>query len=159
LLNYAEAMAELGEITQADLDQSINLLRARLDMPPLGMNPPMDRKYANDGISALLIEIRGGRRVELFLEVCRYNDIRRCKQGKKLEIPTRGIQWNAAAQARFPGANVQASVYPTNGKTYIDVYKGTDWAVPVFDESKHYLWPIPLNDLAQNPNIKQNPGY
>jgi starch-binding outer membrane protein, SusD/RagB family len=31
--------------------------------------------------------------------------------------------------------------------------------VPVFDESKHYLWPIPLNVLSQNPNIGQNPGW
>jgi len=50
-------------------------------------------------------------------------------------------------------------VDPENGKTYIDVYKGTDWEDPVFDESQHYLWPIPLNDLAQNPNLGQNPGY
>jgi len=159
LLNYAEAMAELGEITQQDLDISINLLRDRVDMPPLGLNPPMDPRYANDGISPLLVEIRRERRVELFLEGFRYNDLRRWKQGEKLEIPTMGIQWNAAAQARFPGATVQTSVDPSNGKSYIDVYKGTDWAVPEFDESKDYLWPIPLNDLAQNPSIKQNPGY
>jgi starch-binding outer membrane protein, SusD/RagB family len=29
----------------------------------------------------------------------------------------------------------------------------------VFDESKDYLWAIPLNALSQNPNLKQNPGW
>src|SRR5690606_40123979 len=35
LLNYAEAKAELGEITQADIDISIKLLRDRVGMPNL----------------------------------------------------------------------------------------------------------------------------
>jgi hypothetical protein len=70
-----------------------------------------------------------------------------------------GIRWSADAQARFKGTNMKTSIDPVSGKEYIDVYKGTDWANPVFDESKHYLWPIPLNSLAQNPAIKQNPGW
>ena len=159
LLNYAEAMAELGEITQADLDISINQLRDRVGMPHLGLNPPMDPRYADDGVSPLIVEIRRERRVELFLEGHRYKDLKRWKQGKKLEEPDMGLQWNAAAQERYEGAIIETSVDPENGKTYIDVYKGTDWEDPVFDESKHYLWPIPLNDLAQNPNLGQNPGY
>lgn len=159
LLNYAEAKAELGEITQADLDISINRLRDRVKMVHLTMNPPMDPRYAADGVSALIVEIRRERRVELFLEGHRYNDLRRWKQGKKLEIPTKGILWDAAAQARYAGAVVQSSVDPSNGKTYIDVYKGTDWATPVFNEGTHYLWPIPLNSISQNPNLGQNPGY
>lgn len=70
-----------------------------------------------------------------------------------------GIQWNAAHQARFANAIIKTSVDPDNGKTYIDVYKDTDWDNPVFDENKDYLWPIPLNDLAQNPALGQNPGW
>jgi hypothetical protein len=159
LLNYAEAMAELGEITQADLDMSINLLRDRVGMPHLDLNPPMDPRYANDGISPLLVEIRRERRIELFLEGFRYNDLKRWKQGKKLESPDMGIRWDASAVARYAGATIQTSVDPENGKTYIDVYKGTDWENPVFDEGKHYLWPLPLDDLAQNPQLQQNPGY
>jgi len=46
-----------------------------------------------------------------------------------------------------------------NGIPYIDVYKETDWATPVFDENRHYLWPIPLSAIAQNPNIEQTPGW
>ncbi|WP_209331800.1 RagB/SusD family nutrient uptake outer membrane protein [Lunatimonas salinarum] len=159
LLNYAEAKAELGEITQSDLDMSINQLRDRVGMPHLGLNPPMDPRYANDGISSLLVEIRRERRIELFGEGFRYDDLRRWKQGKKLENPDMGIQWNAEAQARYTGAIIHTSVDPANGKTYIDVYKNTDWANPTFDENRDYLWPIPLNDLAQNPNLGQNPGW
>jgi starch-binding outer membrane protein, SusD/RagB family len=159
LLNYAEAKAELGEITQVDLDISINLLRDRVGLVHMDINPPMDPRYAEDGISSLLVEIRRERRIELFNEGFRYDDLRRWKQGKKLEKPDMGIQWNAEAQARYENAIIFTSVDPENGKTYIDVYQNTDWANPVFDENRDYLWPIPLNDLAQNPALGQNPGW
>lgn len=158
LLNYAEAVAELGTITQEDLDITVNRLRDRVAMPHLDMNNvPVDPRYVNDGVSPLIVEIRRERRVELFMEGFRYDDLRRWKQGKKLEIPSYGIRWDEAAIARYPKANVQSSV--VDGVPYIDVYKGTDWENPVFDESKHYLWPIPLSDLAQNPALGQNPGW
>src|SRR5690606_36060948 len=35
LLNYAEALAELNQLTQADLDISLNLIRARVGMPDM----------------------------------------------------------------------------------------------------------------------------
>ena len=158
LLNYAEAMAELGTITQDDLDISINLLRDRVAMPHLDMaTVQMDPRYANDGVSALISEIRRERRVELFMEGFRYDDLRRWKQGKKLETPDYGIRFDEAAVARYEKANVKVS--EVDGVPYIDVYKETDWENPVFDENKHYLWPIPLSAIAQNPNIQQNPGW
>lgn len=160
LLNYAEAKAELGDITQEDLDISINLLRDRVGMPHMILgNIPVDPRHASDGVSPLIVEIRRERRVELFMEGHRYKDLKRWKQGKKLEIPTMGMRWDDAAIARYPNAVVKSAVDPVSGKTYIDVYQGTDWANPVFDESKHYLWPIPLSAIAQNPNIAQNPGW
>jgi hypothetical protein len=160
LLNYAEAKAELGTITQTELDISINKLRDRVAMPHMQLNSiPVDPRYMNDGVSPLIIEIRRERRVELFNEGFRYDDLRRWKQGKKLEIPSMGILWDAAAKARYKNAKVKSSVDPVSGKTYVDVYKGTDYEIPVFDENKHYLWPIPLNALSQNPELKQNPGW
>jgi hypothetical protein len=158
LLNYAEAVAELGTATQADMDASINLLRARVGMPSLDIaNVPVDPRYTSDGVSPLIVEIRRERRVELFFEGFRYNDLRRWKQGKKLEQPDLGIRFDAAAVARYPGANIQTS--EVDGVPYIDVYKGTDWANPVFDESRHYLWPMPLSVISQNPNVQQNPNW
>jgi len=160
LLNYAEAKAELGTITQADLDMSINLLRDRVAMPHLDINPPMDPRYADLGISSLLVEIRRERRIELFMEGFRYDDIRRWKQGKLLENKDLGMRWDASAQQRFdPDGEATIGVTEVNGVQYLDIYAGTDYAEPVFDESKHYLWPIPINEISQNSNLGQNPGW
>lgn len=159
LLIYAEAQAELGAITQNDLDLSINKLRDRVGMPHLSMTPPMDPRYQDDGISALLAEIRRERRIELVAEGFRYDDLRRWKQGKKLEKVSLGLRWDATAIARYAGANVKASADPNTGINYIDPYKGTDWGNPVFDERKDYLWPIPLSIIAENPAIIQNPYW
>jgi hypothetical protein len=165
LLNYAEAKAELGTITQQDLDISINLLRDRVAMPHLDLNPPMDPLHADEGISALLVEIRRERRVELFMEGFRYDDLRRWKQGKKFEVKDYGVRWDAANKAAIDpagkvtiGSSVTTDIYG-NPVEYLEIYKGTDYENPVFDEGKHYLWPIPINDISQNPNLGQNPGW
>lgn len=160
LLNYAEAKAELGTITQADLDMSINLLRDRVAMPHMTMDVPMDPRYANDGVSALIVEIRRERRIELFMEGFRYDDLRRWKQGKKLEDKDYGIRWDEAYRNQIdPNGEVTVQSSVVDGEEYLDIYKGTDYADPVFDESKHYLWPLPLSALSQNQNLSQNPGW
>ncbi len=165
LLNYAEAKAELGTMTQADLDMSINLLRDRVAMPHLDLNPPMDPRHADEGISSLLVEIRRERRVELFIEGFRYDDLRRWKQGTKLLKKDYGVRWDAANRAAIDPAgkvtiksSITEDIYG-NPAEYLEIYKGTDYENPVFDENKHYLWPIPINDLSQNPNLGQNPGW
>ena len=160
LLNYAEAKAELGDIIQADLDMSINKLRDRVAMPHLELNPPMDPRYADWGVSSLLVEIRRERRVELFMEGFRYDDLRRWKLGKKLEKKDYGMRWDAANKARFDPANAATIQTSTvDGVEYLDIYKGTDYANPVFNEGKHYLWPIPINSISQNEALGQNPGW
>jgi hypothetical protein len=95
------------------------------------------------------------------MEGFRYDDLRRWKQGKKLEKnPDLGIRWDASMKATIdPEGKAQVKSSLVNGIPYVDVYKGTDWAVPVFDESKHYLWPIPLSVISQNEAIEQTPGW
>ncbi len=161
LLNYAEAKAELGTITQGDLDMSINLLRARVAMPPMSVDVPMDPRYANDGVSALIAEIRRERRIELFMEGSfRYDDLRRWGLGEKLREKDLGMRWDAANSSRFdPTGESTIGVTEVDGVPYLDVYAGTDYADPEFDESKHYLWPIPISAISQNPNLGQNPGW
>ncbi|GJM28230.1 MAG: hypothetical protein DHS20C17_08650 [Cyclobacteriaceae bacterium] len=162
LLIYAEAMAELGggTISQADLDISINLLRDRVGMPHLLATPPMDPRYANDGISAVLAEIRRERRIELFMEGFRYEDLRRWKQGKKLQQKDYGMRWDAANRNRVdPNGDVTVLSGMVDGVEYLEPYKGTDFETPEFDEGKHYLWPIPLEAISQNPELGQNPGW
>jgi hypothetical protein len=160
LLNYAEAMAELGTLDQAGLDMSINLLRDRVGMPHMTMTPQMDPRYANDGVSALISEIRRERRIELFMEGFRYDDIRRWKQGKKMLSPDLGVRLDAGMKAYLdPEDKSTVKTTLVDGIPYIDVYQGTDWATPEFNESKHYLWPIPLSAIAQNPALEQTPGW
>jgi hypothetical protein len=160
LLIYAEAKAELGTIDQADLDMSINLLRDRVGMPHLTLNPPMDPRYANDGVSALIVEIRRERRVELFMEGFRYDDLRRWKQGTKLQRKSYGMRWDAANKARFDPTNTATiGVGMVDGVEYLEIFKGTDYETPEFNEAKHYLWPLPTSAISQNPNLGQNPGW
>jgi hypothetical protein len=160
LLNYAEAKAELGSISQGDLDISINLLRDRVGMPHINLNNiAVDPKYDYQGLAPVIIEIRRERRVELFGEGFRYDDLIRWKTAQdRLNKPTLGIQWNEAAIARFPLANVKTSVDPASGKTYINVYKGTAYETTNFTD-KNYLWPIPTWALSENPELKQNTGW
>ncbi len=161
LLNYAEASAELGTLDQGGLDMSINLLRDRVDMPHLDMsNVPVDPRYTAWHSDPLIIEIRRERRIELFMEGFRYPDLKRWKWGKLLENKDYGMRWDQANRDRVdPGGQVTVGSSMVNGVEYIDVYQGTDYETPVFDESKHYLWPMPLSALSQNPNLGQTPGW
>jgi hypothetical protein len=93
-LNYAEAKAELGTLTQADLDNTVNLIRARagvkgkLDMATANANPepwikgcyPYLAKL-NPANLGVILEIRRERTVELVMEGFRYYDIMRWKEG------------------------------------------------------------------------------
>lgn len=98
LLNYAEAKAELGIITQGDLDMSINLLRDRVGMPPMvlsdvisNIDPVLYARYNNVGGDGAILEIRRERRVELACEGRRLDDLMRWKLGKILENKEQGI--------------------------------------------------------------------
>ena len=98
LLNYAEAKAEAGTLTQADLELSVNKLRDRVGLPHLNMetanaNPdpfltnPDWGGYQNVSGSnkGVILEIRRERAVELAQEGFRYYDIIRWKEGKIFE--------------------------------------------------------------------------
>lgn len=112
LLIYAEARAELGELTQDDLDQSVNLLRARVGMPALSLNPPVDpvqaARYPNiaSAQSAVLLEIRRERRVELGLEGYRQDDLMRWHAGPLLEQEPEGIYFPGLGNFDLTGDDV-----------------------------------------------------
>jgi starch-binding outer membrane protein, SusD/RagB family len=98
LLIYAEAKAEMGQLSQADLDLTVNRLRRRAGMPDMAMNPSVDpvkeAKYANVKSSAQwreILEIRRERRVELAMEGYRFDDLMRWGAGKVLEKPPVGL--------------------------------------------------------------------
>ena len=162
LLNYAEAKAELGTISQADMDLSINKLRDRVGMPHMNLaDIPVDPRYVNDGVSPLIVEIRRERRVELFGEGFRFDDLRRWKQGAKMTKKDYGVRWDEANRTRIDpkgSCTLKSEVFPGTGTVYICPNKGGDFENPVF-EDKHYLWPIPVDARSKNPNLGQNPGW
>lgn len=97
LLINAEAKAESGTIGQADLDQTVNLLRARVKMPSMNvgiaLDPVLSATYPNANASnrALLLEIRRERRVELACEGRRFDDLMRWKSGKLFQDSQQGM--------------------------------------------------------------------
>ncbi|NLI37103.1 MAG: RagB/SusD family nutrient uptake outer membrane protein, partial [Bacteroidales bacterium] len=108
LLIYAEARAELGKLTQQDLDQSVNLIRSRAGMPQLILNPVADpvMQAAFPDISPVLLEIRRERRVELAFEGFRFDDLMRWKAGKLLEKEPEGLYFPALGKYDLTGDGV-----------------------------------------------------
>jgi hypothetical protein len=189
LLVYAEAKAELGTINQSDLDKSVNRLRTRVAMPNMNlaaansspdpylalMYPNVD-KGPNKGI---ILEIRRERRVELYMEGLRWDDLMRWKEGKKLEKPMLGVYFSGLGGFDFNNDgkvdvflhNGNTSGIPSGTPTIIDIrqrplseglsgylspYKST---TRIFNEARDYYYPIPTEDLNLNKNLKQNPGW
>ena len=109
-LNYAEAKAELGTLTQEDLKISIKKIRDRVGMPNIDMdaanaNPDpylcaLESGYQNvtGPNKGVILEIRRERTIELLLEGFRYYDILRWKEGKVFEQPYKGMYFPGLTQ-------------------------------------------------------------
>ena len=109
-LNYAEAKAELGTLTQDDLKISIKQIRDRVGMPNIDMdaanaNPDpylcaLESGYQNvtGPNKGVILEIRRERTIELCLEGHRYYDIIRWKEGKMFEQPFLGMYFPGLTQ-------------------------------------------------------------
>mgnify|MGYP001086719387 FL=1 len=109
LLTYAEVKAELGELTQDVLDQTVNLLRDRAGMPHLQMNPPVDPVMAEafPGVGSTLLEIRRERRVELAFEGFRFDDLMRWHAGKLLEHEPEGLYFPSLGKFDLTGDGIE----------------------------------------------------
>lgn len=106
LLIMAESKAELGTITQADLDNSINLLRQRVNMPLMDLSPAVDPIQQNrypQVSNPLVLEIRRERRIELALEGYRYDDLMRWAAGHLLEQEPQGIYFPSLGKYDMTG--------------------------------------------------------
>lgn len=157
LLNYAEARAELGEITQEDLDITINKLRGRVGVAHLQLGSvPVDPNRAYPALSPLINEIRRERRVELAFEGLRLHDFLRWRSHELIvgERPL-GAKF---IQADYPTMQVGTHVYVDNNG-YIDIYQKSLPGGFQFNAERDYLNAIPTLELTLNENNKQNPGW
>lgn len=151
-LNYAEACAELGNCTKADLDVSVNKLRARVGMPDMEVSPAADPD--NDmGVSNLIWEIRRERRVELMFDNdFRFWDLYRWHQLTKLDgtqNPDILLGANVSCDSE-----IDTKTNPVKNGYLDNSYKGVRKY-----ESKFYLYPVPTGQILLNPQLSQNPGW
>ncbi len=87
LLNYAEAKAEQGTLSDADWAATIGKLRARagitggLTQKPTVLDPYMQETYFPNITDPVIMEIRRERAIELIFEGFRFDDLLRWKAG------------------------------------------------------------------------------
>lgn len=183
LLNYAEAMAELGRFDESVWNQTIAVLRKRAGinaLPPVAADSYMQAVYFPAISDKYLLEIRRERGIELCYEGLRYDDLLRWKRGDLLEMSWKGIyvpvldvpmdlDGNGTPDVSFvlkspstatPG--VFYFVIDNKSSRLSEGDKGNilwrEDETRVFDEKK-YLYPISENDIILNPALTQNPGW
>jgi hypothetical protein len=145
LLTYAEAKFELeGQISDADLEISINLLRNRAKVDKLS-----NGLATANGLD-MREELRRERRVELAQESFRYWDLIRWKTAE-IELP-KPVLGNYFFKDEF-GTAVTVNLTPDN---FLLVQNAS---FRKFDPGKDYLWPMPINEISLNSNLKQNPKW
>ena len=156
LLNYAEAKAELGTITQVDIDKSIKLLRDRIGMPNLDIvNIETDPNWVFPNLSPVLNEIRRERRVELIGEGFRWDDIARWAAADEIITGQRplGAKFNDVDYPDLSASDFRL----TDG--YLDPLKDQLPNGYGFDLGRDYLSAISTEELTLNPQLEQNPGW
>ncbi|HEY5390575.1 MAG TPA: RagB/SusD family nutrient uptake outer membrane protein [Hanamia sp.] len=186
LLNYAEAKAELGTMTDADWAMTIGALRARagitggLTSRPTIADPYLQSHYFPDITDPVILEVRRERGIELALEGFRFADLVRWKHGELLLNTWNGFyvpSLNTPMDLNGDGI-LDVCFYTTlpanqiSGVTYVNVSAnpqilshGTYGELNWLDNIQRtwsdymYLYPIPYSSLQLNPNLQQNPGW
>ncbi len=133
-LDYAEALNESSP-GDPEVLEYINLVRNRAGIPEYGSS----ELEAPVGKDAMREAIRKERRVELAFENVRYFDARRWKIAEEVfDGPTIGLDINA------PDIN--------------NFYNKVPFETRIFDK-RHYLWPIPQDEININTKLVQNTGW
>ena len=182
-LIYAEATCELGngDISDEDLDFSINHLRARGGVAPL--NAALIA-YANSlgGQLDMMGEIRRERALELYGEGHRVHDL--CRWGiaeaelagqprcgayleyegndTYLKTMINPIDNNPVYEPSSYAGKILASGFEYTYKGLTPVKAGAiivEQAANRIFALKNYLQPIPTDQIKLNPELKQNPGW
>ena len=158
LLIYAEAKAELGEITNADWQKTIGKLRSRagitggLNVLPTRIDPYLQTVFYPDVTNPVIMEIRRERAIELFFEGFRTDDMNRWAEGHLVEdVPWTGIH--------IPALDVPVDI---RGKGKQECYFTTSELKDVPQAYKNiYVQIIPESSNEQGLRARVNPdgGY
>lgn len=187
-LNYAEAKAELGTLTQADLDNSIKKIRDRVGMPNIDLamanskpDKYMEKMYTHvsEENKGVILEIRRERTVELSREGFRYYDIIRWKEGQTFTQKHYGMYFKGVGEYDLDkDGTIDLCLYqgsrPDTKATLSyeigqDIYlsKGDHGYVDPYrnitlswNEDRDYFYPIPTDDRSLTGGaLTQNPGW
>lgn len=170
LLNYAEAMCELGKFDQAVADRTINLMRRRpscnvadMDVDAItaagrSWDPALETGgYYNRAADPVLWEIRRERRLEFVGEGFAFRDIRRWKIA---DLVLNKRPQGAWIDRNVYGGNltlqdIDGNTLPADAQYGYGAYFGkpSGWL------EHYYLYPLPLNNLVLNEALEQNPGW
>lgn len=162
LISYAEALYEYnGNITDGQLDKTVNALRRRVGMPAMLTNA-----FATANGLDMLDEIRRERTVEFIDENKRYDDIIRWKIAEKvLPVDIIGAKYTdeASRQREDLENRLTTEGGMLNGKKRyddVDMYVLELAEDRKFDPAKDYLYPVPLEEISlSGNNVTQNPGW
>lgn len=187
-LNYAEAKAELGILTQDDLENSVKKIRDRVGMPNIDLqaananpDPYLATLYPRvAGTNAgVILEIRRERTIELAQEGFRYYDIMRWKEGKIFERPILGMYFPGPGEYDLDGNGTYDVCLYVSDKPETEAplsyklgegivlsdgergYVSPHYNIPgVWNEEKDYFYPIPTDDRSLTMGaLTQNPGW
>lgn len=163
LLSYAEALYEYnGNITDAKLDDTVNLVRRRS-----GFNVALTNTFVNSNGLNMLDEIRRERMVEFIDEGLHYDDIIRWKTAETvLPKAVLGLLYNAE-ETTVTLKEVSARLTDSQGmfkgeKLYDEgnIYVIEESDSRSFNPERDYLYPIPTYEISTSDgNVKQNPNW
>ncbi|HYH55595.1 MAG TPA: RagB/SusD family nutrient uptake outer membrane protein, partial [Anseongella sp.] len=150
LLNLAEALYERdGAVSDQDLDRTINLIRVRVAMPPLG------NAHVNANGLDMLSEIRRERTVELAFEGFRRLDLRRWKTAEAvLPQAIKGVKFTGTAyEERYPEVASEIGI-DSEGFVVAEPAGSRQFL------ARHYLNPLPLQQIQLSQgSLQQNEGW
>lgn len=184
LLAYAEAKAELGEMTPEVWNSTIKPLRERAGVTsiyPTVADPYMVEYFQGRVTDPFILEVRRERGIELTMEGYRYDDIVRWRQGELFVRQRMGIWIDAVEQPLDLDYNgTPESIVTRNSKlvstlnilqideasqaghTLSNGNNGNilpSTALPHTWRDYKYVRPIPTTARQENPNLSQNPEW
>ena len=153
LLTYAEAKIESNQI-DADCLNAINQVHTRADV-----NMPTVSALSQAEMRRI---VRSERKVELWNENLRYQDLLRWKRAEVLLTKPILGRPVLGEYSSYPAVTFDEFGDPVYNTASYVAHPSTDYRILIltnFNKSRDYLWPIPETELSLNPGLGQNPGW